>query len=1156
VSTQTNINQPTGVSPDDGIVSPPLEGLTEGLIDQREHLPAPHLRPGIRLERFEVFNWGGFHNAVWGVDLNGGNGLLTGANGAGKSTLVDGLSTLFLPANRITYNEAAGASRGERTLASYVLGKYGTNQDAETGMVRPTRHRKPGSSTSVLLMRFSNAGRTVGTAGVLLTFSDPAASTPSRLFFIAPHSLSISEHLVGHRDMKSMRTALRALGAQLFPDNFGAYQRALCQMLKIPTSALDLFATAVSMKQVGDLTDFVRNHMLEATDVDARVQELLADYENLTAAHDRVVDARQQRDALDPIESAAKDFEHAFERENAITDAVDALPSLANTYRRDLLVDQIARLEQEIPLLREQLAHTESQRNASQERREQLSAALRTGPGAELESAERAVADANARLAAVERSRTLLADLAGQADLEMPKDAAAFTAFRARATSSLEQVKALKESASALIGATEGSRSRVNEQISQTEAELRSVGTRDSNIALEKVELRDELAHALGLTSQDLPYAGELIAVQAEHQEWEAAAERMLRPFATSLLVPAQHGASVAAWVDARHLGQRLEFHVVPVRVDARVSPSPGSLAEVLQVRPDTPLSDWVSNEVARRYPHIRVNTAHDMAQHHQAVTKAGQVKDGRRHVKDDRRSATDRSMYVLGWDTKSKRDALSQRIDELQRSLAQTQEQRDAAWQDFEKVKDQESALRRIDAEIISYEQVDVASASKSRTAAQEHLQALAADPQVEKLRADRDAAAEQVNRLEKTLADLHQRIGAQTQDLQRCTVRLENLPPQREVQLGPVAQSILDDTVARVEISPDSLERVEEWLGHVRRALDRASVSARGTRHSAWSRLLTASKDFAARWPQRVQEIDVSSDEGYKALLSMRTQLISDDLPRFESDFKRHLEENAIRGIAVFSTTLEEQSRQISKRVDFINSVIAGIDYRPGTYMRLLAERTADPAVRDFQRDLQQITADTMLGDGQAYSEERFTRVRDLLDRLRGREGTFAADQSWRAKVTDVRAWFSFAASERRRADDVEIEFYQDSSGKSGGQKERLAYLILAASLAYQYGVHGNAERTGSSARESFRFVMIDEAFGRGDYRAATYALRLFESLGLQLLTVTPLEKIHVIDDYVDVVALAAALNGERNQVVTMTVSEAAQHLSVTGSANGAAQ
>jgi uncharacterized protein YPO0396 len=111
----------------------------------------------------------------------------------------------------------------------------------------------------------------------------------------------------------------------------------------------------------------------------------------------------------------------------------------------------------------------------------------------------------------------------------------------------------------------------------------------------------------------------------------------------------------------------------------------------------------------------------------------------------------------------------------------------------------------------------------------------------------------------------------------------------------------------------------------------------------------------------------------------------------------------------------------------------------------------------------------------------------VRRIIEKFRGREGQAEQDRRWTAKVTDVRNWFVFAASERWREDDSEYEHYTDSGGKSGGQKEKLAYTVLAASLAYQFGLEWGEVRS-----RSFRFVAIDEAFGRGSDESAHYGLK----------------------------------------------------------------
>jgi len=73
-------------------------------------IPRAGARPGFRLVRFELLNWGTFHKVVWGLDLGGNNTLLTGDICSGKSTLVDALTALLVP--RVSFNKAAGAAAG------------------------------------------------------------------------------------------------------------------------------------------------------------------------------------------------------------------------------------------------------------------------------------------------------------------------------------------------------------------------------------------------------------------------------------------------------------------------------------------------------------------------------------------------------------------------------------------------------------------------------------------------------------------------------------------------------------------------------------------------------------------------------------------------------------------------------------------------------------------------------------------------------------------------------------------------------------------------------------------------------------------------------------------------------------------------------------
>jgi uncharacterized protein YPO0396 len=290
-----------------------------------------------------------------------------------------------------------------------------------------------------------------------------------------------------------------------------------------------------------------------------------------------------------------------------------------------------------------------------------------------------------------------------------------------------------------------------------------------------------------------------------------------------------------------------------------------------------------------------------------------------------------------------------------------------------------------------------------------------------------------------------------------------------------------------------------------------------------------------FRTVYPQEVAEVD-DSIESRQEYRELHNRVANDDLPRFEAEFRRSLRENAIHEIAGLAAALNGQERTIRERVDSINESLRSIDYNPGRYIRLLPQATPNTEIRAFRDDLRACTSNITQGsEDDQYSEERFLQVKAIIDRFKGREGSADIDRAWTRRVTDVRQWFVFAASERWRDTEEEYESYSDSSGKSGGQKEKLAYTILAASLAYQFKLEPDEQES-----RAFRFVVIDEAFGRGSDDSTRYALRLFTQLGLQLLIVTPLQKIRVIEPHVSCVGFVDNIDGNYSRLQRLTIEE----------------
>ena len=71
-------------------------------------------------------------------------------------------------------------------------------------------------------------------------------------------------------------------------------------------------------------------------------------------------------------------------------------------------------------------------------------------------------------------------------------------------------------------------------------------------------------------------------------------------------------------------------------------------------------------------------------------------------------------------------------------------------------------------------------------------------------------------------------------------------------------------------------------------------------------------------------------------------------------------------------------------------------------------------------------------------------------------------------------------------------------------------------------------------------FPVRLIDEAFARGSDESAEYGLRLFQQLNLQLLVVTPLQKIHIIEPFVSNVGFVHNEDGGGSKLRNLTIEE----------------
>ena len=1100
---------------------------------------APQTATGFRLHRMELYNWGTFHKNVWKIDPSGNNSLLTGDIGSGKSTVVDALTTLLVPTQRITYNKAAGAQGKERSLSSYVRGAYKSEKSELTQSSKAITLRDE-SYYTVLLAWFFNDDFKQGMTVAQVFWSKEGNNNPERFYLTAEKPLTIKTHFSRFgTDINGLKKKLRKIDTVKISTTFREYSTQFRRYFGIQSEqALDLFYQTVSMKSVGNLTEFVRHHMLEKTDVETQLDELLRGFDNLNRLHEAVLKARQQIEELTPLCEGVDKYRELQQSIQALRDARSALSSWFARFEHELLLSHIDKLEKQAQRMQHQLEKLLQSIQALRDKEDDLRRNIEDQGGRRLREIERESKQLSLDVARCKREYASYEKACKRLDLDAILDENRFYQNHHQAEKVEAQLKQQQQDYQLDYDKNVIEQNQKRNEHKSLSREIESLRQRKSNIPFKSLALRQAMLETLQLDEEDLPFIGELLQVDEKQAEWEGAIERVLHNFGLSLLVPERHYARVSQYVEQTHLKGRLVYFRVEDKVLARQQLEPNSLADKIRIKPDSEFYEWLEHNLAQRFNYHCSNTMEEFRRYPYAITKNGQVKaGGQRHEKDDRYNIHDRSRYILGWSNREKLAVLENQQKQLETQIQQIA-QRIAQIDALQRQLQQKHVALRDLQRINQFAEVDWQSPSLLIEKLKQEKQEIESSSDVlQQLQKQLNQTIEERKQQELKERELLGEQGTLKNKIQNDQLRLQN------------TQALMDELNDEAMQTHQSL--LENWrekiLGHLRFNLRNLDKSQREMReamrnqidndskrlNTLTQRIIQQMQDYKRNYPAETSEVDARIESGYE-FQSMLDNLQQEDLPRHEATFKKMLNEQTIQGVVMFQSQLENERRAIEEKIDLINQSLQQIEYNRGTYIKLLANLAVDVDVRDFRSDLKQCLQNTLDSDD-LYTETRFLQVKRIMERFRGREGQVEQDRKWMKKVTDVRNWYNFSASERWRENDEEKEFYSDSAGKSGGQKEKLAYTILASALAYQFGLESN-----DSNSRSFRFVAIDEAFGKGSDESTRYALELFRKLNLQLLIVTPLQKIHVIEDYINAVHFVHNREGKYSMLRNLSIEE----------------
>lgn len=1089
-----------------------------------------------RLDRVEVLNWGTFqgHHAV---DVARKGFLLTGHSGSGKSSLVDAIAAVLTPRGKLHFNAAAQdtSTRGDdRSLVSYVRGAWRRSADQETGEVS-SDYLRPGATFSGVLLRYSNGLSGAAAKPLVLVKlyhlrrGSNTSADVSELSLLLNEEASLPDFVEHLRSgIETRRIKADWPQALIVTDKHSAFASKFCRVLGISgENGVLLLHKTQSAKSLGSLDDLFRSFMLDRPTTFGLAENAVSQFAELSEAHRLVVEARNQVTQLGLLEEPIA----VFERNIALAAEAEIhgteLPTFKDAWRLVLAQEAHKGADAVVHSTRHRAevaaaqvaeltdVHSLAQRQVDQQGGDALKAQREWISIAQ--EKERNIRTRRAELGA------RLADV----NIGFPANFDDFQELRATMTAERADFEAAKSvSDGALLAIHEklaGSKARVR----SLEAELKSLHLRRSNLDDPLIRARARVAEAAGLPVAAFPFAGELLEVRKEFGAWNGAIERVLRPLATVMLVPATHLPRVRDAVEELYLGTRLVFEAVPLRSDApRAAASGRSLIHRVEVAPG-PMAGWLNSVLSRSYDYECVDSPAELANTTQAVTLAGQVKrSATRHEKDDRRRVDDRSQWVLGFDNQDKIEHFTSLVQTTRSEEATHRRELDACQGEIDAAKSRIEALALLHDS--DWQDLDATAAEELRRSREERLaQMLAASGD---LRAAEAAAAEAHRRVlaakEAESVCLYEAAAA-TAILASINAVIDELnatvDPSHPTP-APIAKALEQRFYAvRRNITH---ERIDGVAMSVATQLAAEEKRATALADRARTSFATLAGEFKRRWPSKSADLTPAVEDraGYLQVLA---DLRADRLPDFEARFFDLMERQSQQNVAQLANEIRRAPAEVRERIAPVNTSLGRSVFDEGRFLKITVKENRTEAGRTFLADLQTISAGSWVEAEHGEAEAKFEVMRRMMERLTSSE---VADVSWRNQCLDTRLHVRFTAAEVDPDGHV-VNVHDSSAGLSGGQRQKLVTFCLAAALRYQLADE-------DSDIPAYGTVIMDEAFDKADSKFTRMAMDIFTEFGFHMVLATPLKLLQTLEDYIGGMAVVTCQEFQDSRVGSVSI------------------
>lgn len=1114
---------------------------------------------GYNLEYFQLYNWGTFDKKIYTVTANNKSTLLTGENGSGKTTLVDALLTLLVPNDKRFYNQSSGeAKKRDRSEDSYVLGAYGTKMSGDDKDSSAQYLRKRESTISILNGCFTHPF--TAKSITLLQVRYFTNSDLQKVFAMTEGKLSIEEinEVLAHKQSEILRDKkwkdiLTTAKGTVFYLNFKHYVSAFSRVFGFRSDkALTLFSQIVGLKVLGDINTFIKYNMLEEGNILSEFEKLQDNYTNLVHSYREIQKTKVQIDKFKLVYDRGIQYKSDLEKQKNVIEMMESIPYWHMIYEEGFLLEKQNICTEKQRQIKSELQRTKIEIQGLDDSIESLNHSIAQ------DSNKIRLIEIENRMEKLQEEKKLRQQKHNQLSVLLKKLNIPFPSTKEKFFDCVKQSKKIYEDAvHAENDFEEHIRQIKNQQdvtvlkLRELKDELASLKNRDNNIPEPNIQMRKRICSALRIPEEQIPFAGELISVKEDEKAWNNVIERVLHNFALTLIVPASQYKKVSSFVNSNNMQGRVVYLKAEedflMEKNHETSFEEKKLGTKLAFKENALHALWVKEYVRQRFDYLCAENIDEYVQAKKAITKEGLVKSHLRNEKDDRPGKNSESSWVLGWNNKEKRQLLSKEYEVLTQNLSDLGVAEEKLFQQ----KNLERHTQNICHEIslfLDWHEIDVESVIKELDGVQrEKVSVLASNSslaELEKQLAEKKELKTQKNdfmdSLNKTFGKIEQELTNTANKLEQNTQILSSLKKE-------ISKDLLDSRLQALEkkfhllATPKNLQELEDnrWAIDKKLKEDEANYEKIISDHVAHLGRLMGNalhpsgsiKDKYGDWGIEFPNLNTSI-EYLDDFIAVYNRLKNDDLPKYTTRFHNYLNTSLKEDFNGFQRSIQDQQQEIKRAISSLNQDLKKIVYNknPDTYLQLDWRTKSDTDIRTFRNMLQEAKPDAMLlvERNLQKEEEQFEKIQRLLKKLQ-------EDERFRKKVLDIRNWFQYGAEELSYVDNSQKQYYSDSSSLSGGQKTKLTYTILASAISYQFGITANME-----SNSSFRFVIIDEAFSKIDAKNSEQVMAIFNDLDIQVMVVTPNDKINVVEEYISSIHLVDKSNTDDSRLLYLGIQE----------------